>query len=150
MNRKTYLPKLDSIKRKWHLINADGKVLGRLAVEIAGILMGKNKNFYTNHIDCGDYVVVINVEKITLTGKKLDQKMYFTYSGYPGGTKLTPYSVLMSENPEKALFASVKGMLPKNKLAARQITRLKIFKGDRHTHGAQFVTLHATDKREKK
>jgi large subunit ribosomal protein L13 len=150
MNRKTYLPKLDSIKRKWHLVDASGKILGRLAVGIAEILMGKNKIFYTSHIDCGDCVVVINVEKIILTGKKLDQKMYFAYSGYPGGTKLTPYSVLMSKNPEKALFASVKGMLPKNKLAARQITRLRMFKGGKHTHNAQFVILHAMDKREKK
>ncbi|MDR0800793.1 MAG: 50S ribosomal protein L13 [Endomicrobium sp.] len=139
MNKKTYLPKQDAIERKWHLINADGKILGRLAVKIAELLRGKSKVFYTNHIDCGDFVVVTNASRIALTGKKLDQKTYFTYSGYPGGAKLTPYSVLMVRSPEKALFAAVKGMLPKNKLADRQITRLKVFKGDEHTHGAQLA-----------
>ncbi|MDR0977721.1 MAG: 50S ribosomal protein L13 [Endomicrobium sp.] len=147
MNKKTYLPKQDSVERKWHLVDASGKVLGRLAVEIAGILRGKNKVFYTNHIDCGDFVVVINAGKIVLTGKKLDQKTYFTYSGYPGGGKLTPYSILMDKNPEKALFAAVKGMLPKNKLADKQITRLKVFKEDKHIHSAQ---LASAEKEEKK
>jgi large subunit ribosomal protein L13 len=139
MNKKTYLPKQNTIERKWHLIDASGKVLGRLAVEIAGLLRGKSKVFYTNHIDCGDFVVVTNISKIVLTGKKLDQKMYFTYSGYPGGAKLTPYSVLMVKNPEKILFAAVKGMLPKNKLAYRQIIRLRVFKNDKHTHIAQLT-----------
>jgi large subunit ribosomal protein L13 len=137
MNSKTYLPKQDAIERKWHLIDADGKVLGRLAVKVAELLRGKNKVFYTNHIDCGDFVVVTNTSKIVLTGKKLDQKTYFTYTGYPGGAKLTPYSVLMAEKPEKALIAAVKGMLPKNKLADRQLKRLKVFRDDKHKHGAQ-------------
>jgi large subunit ribosomal protein L13 len=122
------------------LIDASGKILGRLAVEIAELLRGKNKVFYTNHIDCGDFVVVVNASKIVLTGKKLDQKTYFTYSGYPGGAKLTPYSVLMEKSPEKALLAAVKGMLPKNKLADRQITRLKVFREDKHTHSAQLAS----------
>jgi large subunit ribosomal protein L13 len=139
MNKKTFLPKQGAIERKWHLIDADGGVLGRLAVKIVELLRGKNKVFYTNHIDCGDFVVVTNVSKIILTGKKLDQKTYFTYSGYPGGAKLTPYSVLMAKSPEKALFAAVKGMLPKNKLADRQIRRLKVFKYDKHAHAAQVV-----------
>ncbi|MDR1103946.1 MAG: 50S ribosomal protein L13 [Endomicrobium sp.] len=139
MNKKTYLPKQDAIERKWHLIDASGKILGRLAVEIAELLRGKNKVFYTNHIDCGDFVVVVNASKIVLTGKKLDQKTYFTYSGYPGGAKLTPYSVLMEKSPEKALLAAVKGMLPKNKLADRQITRLKVFREDKHTHSVQLA-----------
>ncbi|OEG71651.1 50S ribosomal protein L13 [Candidatus Endomicrobiellum trichonymphae] len=141
MNKKTFLPKQDAIGRKWHLMDADGKVLGRLAVKIAELLRGKNKVFYTNHIDCGDFVVITNASKIVLTGKKLAQKTYFTYSGYPGGAKLTPYSVLMAKSPEKALFAAVKGMLPKNKLADRQIKRLKVFKDDKHTHVAQVVAL---------
>ncbi|MDR1721408.1 MAG: 50S ribosomal protein L13 [Endomicrobium sp.] len=140
-NKNTYLPRQDTIKRKWHLINADGEVLGRLAVKIAGLLRGKNKVFYTNHIDCGDFVVVTNASKIALTGKKLSQKTYFTYSGYPGGVKLTPYSVLMVKKPEKALIAAVKGMLPKNKLADKQITRLKVFKNNEHKHGAQLAAL---------
>jgi large subunit ribosomal protein L13 len=147
MNKKTYLPKQDAVERKWHLIDANKKVLGRLAVEIAELLRGKNKVFYTNHIDCGDFVIVTNANRIVLTGKKLDQKTYFTYSGYPGGVKLTPYSVLMTESPEKALFAAVKGMLPKNKLADKQLTRLRIFKDDKHTHSAQ---LAVSVKREKK
>lgn len=139
MNKKTYLPKADGIDRKWHLIDADGKVLGRLAVEIADILRGKKKVIYTNHIDCGDFVVVTNASKIALTGKKLDQKTHFTYSGYPGGTKFTPYSVLMEEQPEKALMLAVKGMLPKNKLADKQLKRLRVFKDANHSHGAQFA-----------
>ncbi|GMO68918.1 MAG: 50S ribosomal protein L13 [Endomicrobiia bacterium] len=139
MNKKTFLPKQDAIERKWHLIDADGKILGRLAVKISELLRGKNKVFYTNHIDCGDFVVVTNASKIVLTGKKLDQKTYFTYSGYPGGVKLTPYSVLMTTKPEKALIAAVKGMLPKNKLANKQITRLKVFKSDEHKHNAQIA-----------
>jgi large subunit ribosomal protein L13 len=139
MNKKTFLPKQLAIERKWHLIDADGEILGRLAVKIAELLRGKNKVFYTSHIDCGDFVVIINASKIILTGKKLAQKTYFTYSGYPGGAKLTPYSILMSKNPEKALFVAVKGMLPKNKLADKQITRLKVFKNDEHTHAAQLV-----------
>ncbi|MDR1941609.1 MAG: 50S ribosomal protein L13 [Endomicrobium sp.] len=140
MNKKTYLPKEDAIERKWHLINADGKVLGRLAVEVADILRGKKKVIYTGHIDCGDFVVITNAKKIVLTGKKLDQKTHFTYSGYPGGTKFTPYSVLMEKSPDKALMLAVKGMLPKNKLADRQLKRLKVFKDEKHTHGAQFAS----------
>ncbi|MDR0486581.1 MAG: 50S ribosomal protein L13 [Elusimicrobiota bacterium] len=139
MNKNTYLPKVDEIKRKWHLINAEGKVLGRLAVEIADLLRGKKKVFYTNFLDCGDFVVVINAKSILLTGNKLQQKNYFTYSGYPGGAKLTPYSVLMEKSPQKALMAAVKGMLPKNKLADKQLKRLKVYKDGAHKHGAQFA-----------
>ena len=145
MNKKTYLPKVDAIGRKWHLINADGKVLGRLAVEIADILRGKKKVIYTNHIDCGDFVVVTNAGKITLTGKKLDQKTHFSFSGYPGGARLTPYSVLMKENPEKALTVAVKGMLPKNKLAAKQLKRLKIYRDENHEHGAQLTPVNSKE-----
>ncbi|MDR3330774.1 MAG: 50S ribosomal protein L13 [Endomicrobium sp.] len=141
MNKKTYLPKQEAIERKWHLIDAKEKVLGRLAVEISELLRGKNKVFYTSHIDCGDFVVVINVSKVVLTGKKLDQKTYFTYSGYPGGVKLTPYSILMVKSPEKALFAAVKGMLPKNKLADRQMRRLKVFRYNEHVHSAQLGSV---------
>ena len=139
MNKKSYLPKEDAIERKWHLVDADGKVLGRLAVQVADILRGKKKVFYTNHIDCGDFVVVTNAAKIILTGKKLDQKTYFTFSGYPGGAKLKPYSLLMQEAPEKAVFAAVKGMLPKNKLADKQLKRLKVYRDDKHEHGAQLA-----------
>jgi large subunit ribosomal protein L13 len=145
MNKKTYLPNQNEVERKWHLIDAKGKVLGRLAVKIAEFLRGKNKVFYTNHIDCGDFVVVINASEIVITGKKIEQKTYFTYSGYPGGVKLTPYSVLMKKNPERALLAAVKGMLPKNKLADKQIKRLKVFKDDKHKHSAQLAILAKTN-----
>ena len=133
-NGKTYLPKTEEITRKWHFIDADGQVLGRLA------LRGKRKAIYTSHIDCGDFVVLTNVSKIVLTGKKLEQKTAFSFSGYPGGAKLTPYSKLMAENPEKAVRIAVKGMLPQNKLADKQMKRLKLFKGAEHTHQAQAVT----------
>jgi large subunit ribosomal protein L13 len=133
---KTYLPK--KVDRQWHVLDATSKILGRLAVEIARLLNGKNKIIYTKHIDCGDFVIVINASKIILTGKKLDQKKYFTYSGYPGGGKLTPYSTIMKKNPEKALFSAVKGMLQKNKLANKQLTRLRIFKDNNYSkHVAQ-------------
>ena len=138
-NGKTYLPKAEEIKRKWHFIDADGQVLGRLAVRVAALLRGKRKAIYTSHIDCGDFVVLTNVSKIVLTGKKLEQKTAFSFSGYPGGAKLTPYSKLMAENPEKAVRIAVKGMLPQNKLADKQMKRLKLFKGAEHTHQAQAV-----------
>ncbi len=138
-NGKTYLPKEGEIARKWHFIDAEGQVLGRLAVRVAALLRGKRKAIYTSHIDCGDFVVLTNVSKIVLTGKKLEQKTAFSFSGYPGGGKLTPYSKLMAENPEKAVRIAVKGMLPQNKLADKQMKRLKLFKGAEHTHGAQAV-----------
>ncbi|MDR2772139.1 MAG: 50S ribosomal protein L13 [Elusimicrobiota bacterium] len=139
MNRKTYLPKVDGIERKWHTIDANGKVLGRLAVEIAELLRGKKKVIYTNFIDCGDFVIVTNVQKMVLTGKKLEQKTHFSYSGYPGGTKFTAYSVMMDKQPEKVLMLAVKGMLPKNKLASKQLKRLKVYKGNEHKHSAQLT-----------
>ena len=138
-NGKTYLPKEGEITRKWHFIDADGQVLGRLAVRVAALLRGKRKAIYTSHIDCGDFVVLTNVSKIVLTGKKLEQKTAFSFSGYPGGAKLTPYSKLMAENPEKAVRIAVKGMLPQNKLADKQMKRLKLFNGAEHTHQAQAV-----------
>ena len=136
-NGKTYLPQKEEIKRKWHFIDAEGKVLGRLAVEVSALLRGKGKAIYTSHIDCGDFVVLTNISKIVLTGKKLEQKSAFAFSGYVGGGKLTPYSKLMVENPEKAVRIAVKGMLPQNKLADKQIKRLKLFRGAEHTHQAQ-------------
>ncbi len=139
-NSKTYLPNVKEIKRNWHFIDADGQVLGRLAVKVAGLLRGKGKSIYTSHIDCGDFVVLTNVSKLTLTGKKLEQKTAFSYSGYPGGGKLVPYSTLMAENPQKAFRLAVKGMLPKNKLADKQMTRLKLFKDAEHTHQAQIIS----------
>lgn len=140
MITKTYLPKTEDIKREWHSIDAAGKVLGRLATEIAKILRGKDKAYFIPSVDCGDFVVVTNAEKVILTGKKLDQKVNYRHSGYPGGDSYTPYKKLMSENPEKAIRVAVKGMLPKNRLAARQIKRLKIYKGSNHPHDAQKIS----------
>jgi ribosomal protein L13, bacterial type len=139
-SNKTFLPKTEEIQRKWHLVDARGKVLGRLATHIADVLRGKNKALFTPHVDCGDFVVVTNAGKIVLTGKKLDQKLDFRHSGYPGGDKYTPYRKLIDEHPEKAIELAVKGMLPKNKLADRQLKRLKVYKDDQHPHKAQFAT----------
>ena len=139
MNPRTYLATSNQIKREWHLIDADGKVLGRLATKVADLLRGKGKRVYSNDVDCGDFVVITNAAKMVLTGNKLEQKIAYRHSGYPGGDKYTPYKRLMAEAPEKALLFAVKGMLPKNKLAARQITRLKVFKNATHAHAAQFA-----------
>ncbi len=127
---KTTIVDKDDIKKKWYLIDADGKVLGRLASEVASLLRGKGKPEFSPHQDLGDGVVIINAEKVVLTGKKLTQKFDFRYSGYPGGEKLTPYSILMKKNPEKAVTMAVKGMLPPNKLRDKMIRRLKVVKGE--------------------
>ncbi|OGS19608.1 MAG: 50S ribosomal protein L13 [Elusimicrobia bacterium RIFOXYA2_FULL_50_26] len=139
INAKTHLPKVVEINRKWHHIDATGKVLGRLACEAANILRGKNKRDYTPHLDCGDFVVVTNAGKVVLTGKKLEQKIDYRHSGYSGGDVSTPYSKLMSEKPDRAITLAVKGMLAKNKLGNRQITRLKVYKTAEHPHAAQFT-----------
>ena len=139
MNPRTYLATSHQIKREWHLIDANGKVLGRLATKVAELLRGKGKRIYSNDVDCGDFVVITNVSKMILTGNKLEQKLAYRHSGYPGGDKYTPYKRLMAEQPQKALLFAVKGMLPKNKLADRQITRLKVFKDATHTHAAQLT-----------
>jgi len=119
--------------------DADGKVLGRLATKVADLLRGKGKKIFSNDVDCGDFVVITNIAKVVLTGNKLEQKIAYRHSGYPGGDKYTPYKRLMAETPEKALLFAVKGMLPKNKLAARQITRMRIFRDAAHTHAAQLA-----------
>jgi large subunit ribosomal protein L13 len=137
MLSKTFLPKTGDIQRKWHLIDAQNVVLGRLASDVANRLSGKKKAYYSNHLDCGDFVVVVNAAKIVLTGKKLEQKLDFRHSGYPSGDRYTVYSKLMAENPQKALRLAVKGMLPKNRLGSRMITRLKIYKDDKHPHQVQ-------------
>lgn len=138
MNVKTYLPNEKAIQRKWHVIDATGKVLGRLSTEVAMILRGKNKAIFTPHIDCGDFVVITNAANIQLTGDKVNQKVAFRHTGYPGGARFTPYSKLMAENPEKVIAMAVKGMLPKNKLAACQLKRLKVYRSAEHPHAAQF------------
>ncbi len=137
MNSKTYFAKAGEIVRKWHLIDGDGKVLGRVATKSADLLRGKGKRIYSNDVDCGDFVVITNASKIVLTGDKLNQKIAYRHSGYPGGDKYTPYKRLMAEAPEKAMMFAVQGMLPKNKLGSKQLTRLKVYKNAVHPHAAQ-------------
>jgi len=134
---KTFVPKKENIEKKWYLIDASGLVLGRLATKIAELLRGKGKPIFSPQMDTGDYVIIINAEKVLLTGKKLQQKFHFTHSGYPGGARFTRYDKLMTQNPEKAIRLAVKGMLPSNKLSDRLITKLKIYRGREHPHGAQ-------------
>ena len=133
----TYMAKAGQVDRKWYVIDAAGKPLGRVAAQAAVLLRGKHKPTYTPHVDCGDFVIIINAEQAVLTGKKLEQKYYYTHSGYVGGLKATQYKRLMAERPDFAMTLAVKGMLQKNKLASAQLTRLKVFKGAEHTHQAQ-------------
>jgi len=134
---KTFLPKVDVNARKWYLVDAEGKILGRLAAQIANILRGKNKPIYTPHLDTGDFVVVVNAEKVVLTGKKETQKTYMTYSGYKGGEKYRTVAQVRATHPERIIIHAVKGMLPKNRLAARMLKRLKVYAGPNHPHQAQ-------------
>ena len=134
---KTYTAKPGEIERRWYVVDAEGKTLGRLATRIADTLRGKGKPQYTPHVDTGDFVVVVNAEKITVTGKKLDEKIYYRHSGYPGGLKQRTLREQLDRRPTEVLRTAVKGMLPKNKLAARQLTKLKIYAGPEHPHTAQ-------------
>jgi large subunit ribosomal protein L13 len=134
---KTYLPKVNLDARKWHVIDADGAVLGRLAAQVADVLRGKNKPVYTPHLDAGDFVIVINAEKIRVTGKKETAKEYMTYSGWKGGEKYTTVEQIRAKHPEKLIEHAVKGMIPKNRLGKVLLTKLKVFKGPKHPHAAQ-------------
>jgi len=134
---KTYMAKPETVERKWYVVDAKGKVLGRLASEIAKILMGKHKPIYTPHVDTGDFVIVVNAEKVELTGKKLEKKMYRYHTGWPGGFKEMTYEKLLKLRPEKAIFLAVRGMLPKNRLGRKMIKKLKIYRGPEHKHQAQ-------------
>lgn len=133
----TYMANADTVTRKWYVIDAAGKPLGKTATLAADILRGKLKPTYTPHVDCGDFVIVLNAEHAVLTGKKLEQKYYHRHSGYVGGLKSVQYKRLMAEKPELAVQLAVKGMLQKNKLASAQLTRLKVFRGAEHIHQAQ-------------
>jgi len=119
------------------LVNAEGKTLGRLASEIAKVLRGKHKPIYSPHLDCGDYVIVINADKVRVTGRKLDQKMYYRHSGYPGGLKSISLRNQLQKHPERVLEAAVRGMLPKNRLGRKMMRKLKVYAGDSHRHQAQ-------------
>lgn len=134
---KSYMAKPNEVERKWYIIDAEGKVLGRLATEVASILRGKNKPIYTPHVDTGDHVIIINAEKIKLTGNKLNQKNYTYHTGHPGGLKEVPYRELIQKNPEKIIELAVKGMLPKNSLGRSMYRKLKVYKGTEHNHQAQ-------------
>jgi len=134
---KSFIAKPHEVERKWYIIDAEGKKLGRLSSEVAKILRGKNKPTFTPHVDTGDHVIIINAEKIVLTGKKLDQKMYRYHTNHPGGLKEIPYKRLMQEKPELAIQLAVKGMLPKNSLGRQMIKKLKVYSGTDHNHEAQ-------------
>ncbi|NLH96112.1 MAG: 50S ribosomal protein L13 [Clostridiaceae bacterium] len=134
---KTYMAKAEEVKRKWYVVDAAGKPLGRLASVVASILRGKHKPIYTPHVDTGDHVIVINAEKVVLTGKKLDQKVYRRHSGWPGGLKETKYKHLMEKSPEKAVELAVKRMLPHNSLGRAMFRKLKVYRGPEHQHQAQ-------------
>ena len=134
---KTHLPKINVDQRKWHVIDADGAVLGRLAVQIADTLRGKNKPVYTAHLDAGDFVVVINAEKVAVTGKKETEKLFMTYSGWKGGEAYRSVAQIRAKHPEKLITHAVRGMVPKNRLGRKLMTKLKVFSGDKHPHAAQ-------------
>lgn len=134
---KTYTARAEDIEREWFLVNAEGKTLGRLASEIAQVLRGKHKPIYTPHLDCGDFVVVVNAEKVQVTGRKLDQKMYYRHTGYPGGIKSISLRNQLQKHPERVLEAAVRGMLPKNRLGRKMFKKLKVYAGNSHPHQAQ-------------
>ena len=133
----TFMQKKEAVVRKWYVIDAAGKPMGRTAVVAADLLRGKNAPEFTPHVDCGNFVIIVNADKAVLTGKKLEQKYYYKHSGYIGGLKSIQYKKLMAEKPEFAMETAVKGMLPKNSLGRTAATRLKVYAGDAHNHAAQ-------------
>lgn len=137
MMEKTYLPPQESLEKNWYLVDAAGMRLGRLATEIAMVLRGKNKPTYTPHMDTGDFVIVINAEKVVVTGRKREQKVYRRHSGRPGGMKTETFAKLQARIPERIIEQAVKGMLPKNSLGRKLFTKLKVYAGDNHPHQAQ-------------
>ena len=134
---KTYQAKKEELDHKWYLVNAEGKVLGRLSTELVKILKGKNKPTYTPHLDTGDFVVVVNAGKVTLTGKKMKDKVYYNHTGYPGGIKEISAEKLLAKKPTEMIRMAVKGMLPKNSLGRQMLRKLKIYAGPNHPHEAQ-------------
>ncbi len=134
---KTYVATPENRERDWYLVDAQGKTLGRLATQIAEVLRGKRKPEYTPHCDTGDFVVVVNAEKVTVTGNKLEQKRYWRHSGYPGGIRFRTLGEMLERQPEEVLRKAVKGMLPRNRLARQQLRKLKVYAGEKHPHQAQ-------------
>ena len=138
---KTFMANAQNVERNWYIVDADGMTLGRLASQVAAILRGKNKPTFTPHVDCGDHVIVINAAKVVLSGKKLDQKMYYHHSGFAGGLKETKYRKLMAEKPEFAVKHAVVGMLPKGPLGRQMARKLRVYAGAEHEHEAQKPTV---------
>ena len=137
MSTKSFIAKPAEVERKWYVVDADGKNLGRMAAQIASVLRGKNKPTYTPHVDCGDYVIVINAEKVAVTGKKRQEKIYKRHSGYPGGLKETNFEDMMAKHPTEAVRHAVKGMMPNGKLGRQMYKKLKVYAGPEHNHAAQ-------------
>ena len=134
---KSFVAKKESLERKWHVVDAEGQILGRLAAGIAPVLMGKTKPTYTPHVDTGDFVIVVNAEKIRVSGDKAQTKEYQRYSGYPGGQKIISFEEMLSRRPERVIELAVRRMLPKSKLGRQMLKKLRVFPGAEHNHGAQ-------------
>ena len=134
---KCYTAKKETVEHKWVIVDANGQILGRMAAKIAPILMGKTKPIYTPHVDTGDYVIVVNADKIRLSGKKAEKKEYQHYTGYPGGQKIVSFEDMMAKKPEKVIELAVRRMLPKNKLGRQMLKKLKVYRGPEHEHAAQ-------------
>ena len=134
---KTFMANSQNVERKWYVVDASGMSLGRLASQVASILRGKNKPIFTPNVDTGDFVIVLNSDKVVLTGKKLDQKLYTYHTGYIGGLKQVPYARMMAEKSDLVVYEAVKGMLPKNSLGKQMLTKLRVYKGAEHNHQAQ-------------
>lgn len=141
----TFMAKQEKIKRDWYIIDATGKPLGRMATKVAAILRGKHKPIYTPHVDTGDHVIIVNADKVILTGKKMDEKMCYHHTGYPGGIKARNFRSLMSKNPEKVVYRAIWGMLPHNALGRKMIKKLKIYRNSEHPHEAQKPQLLTFD-----
>ncbi|HEY1011272.1 MAG TPA: 50S ribosomal protein L13 [Herpetosiphonaceae bacterium] len=140
---KTFSLKASEIQRNWLLVDAEDQVLGRLATQVATLLRGKHKPTYTPSMDNGDFVVIINAEKVRLTGRKADQKLYYRHTNYPGGLKITPFKVMLQKHPERIIRLAVKGMLPRNRLSRHILLKLKVYAGTTHPHTAQQPTPYA-------
>lgn len=141
MSTKTYIPKASEIEKKWYLIDADGQILGRLAVKVASLLMGKGKVLYTPHLDCGDYVVVVNAAKVRVTGKKAKDKVYSHYTGYPGGLREYNFETLLAKKPKEVITRAVERMMPNNRLRAKRMKHLHVYADGTHRHQAAQLTL---------
>lgn len=143
---KTYAPKASEIERKWHLVDASGQTLGRMCVQVAKLLIGKNKAMFSPNADTGDFVVVINASKVRVTGKKLTDKIYYRVSGYPGGIRAVKMGDMLEKHPERVIEHAVRGMLPNSRLGRAMYKKLKVYAGDKHPHAAQLAGLKESDK----